>query len=171
MRRSPCPTRRSPRVPPLARERAVGLHIHVAEDAADERDAEARFGRRVVARLAAAGAIDERSLLAHGVHLDPNEIGIVRDAGATVVHNARSNMNNGVGRAPLAALGERVALGTDGIGADMFEEGRTAYFRCREEDLGTATTWPLDRLAESARIAGRGVRRAAARSPRSRSPG
>jgi putative selenium metabolism protein SsnA len=138
----------------LARTRDVGLHIHVAEDAADERDAECRSGRRVAARLASAGAIDRRSLLAHGVHLDPSEVEIVRDAGATVVHNARSNMNNGVGRAPLAALGERVALGTDGIGADMFEEGRAAYLRAREDDLGTTASWPLDRLAEGARVAG-----------------
>ncbi|HEX5147993.1 MAG TPA: amidohydrolase family protein, partial [Candidatus Limnocylindrales bacterium] len=138
----------------LARKRAVGLHIHVAEDAADERDAEVRFGSRVAARLAAAGALDERSLLAHGVHLDASEIETVREAGATVVHNARSNMNNAVGRAPLAALGERVALGTDGIGADMFEEGRAAYFRGREEAVETPATWPLDRLAEGARVAG-----------------
>lgn len=138
----------------LARERGVGMHIHVAEDAADERDAEARFGCRVAARLAAAGAIDGRSLLAHGVHLDEGEIEIVRAAGATVVHNPRSNMNNAVGRAPLAGLGDRVALGTDGIGADMFEEGRVAYFRRREEDVEVGTTWALDRLAESARVAG-----------------
>lgn len=138
----------------LARESGVGLHVHVAEDAADEHDAEARFGVRVVQRLAAAGAIDRRSLLAHGVHLDPAEIEIVRSLGATVVHNARSNMNNAVGRAPLAAYGERVALGTDGIGADMFEEGRAAYFRRREEDVLMGMTWPLDRLAESARVAG-----------------
>ena len=138
----------------LARELAVGLHIHAAEDAADERDAEARFGSRVVARLAAAGALDGRTLLAHGVHLDPGEIEIVRAAGATVVHNARSNMNNAVGRAPLATLGERVALGTDGIGADMFEEARAAYFRRREEDVGTSLSWPLERLAEGARVAG-----------------
>jgi putative selenium metabolism protein SsnA len=138
----------------LARGQTVGLHIHVAEDAADQRDAGARFGRRVVARLAAAGAIDERSLLAHGVHLDPAEIDLVRGSGATVVHNARSNMNNAVGRAPLVAIGERVALGTDGIGADMFEEGRTAYLRRRDEDLETVMSWPLDRLAEGARVAG-----------------
>jgi cytosine/adenosine deaminase-related metal-dependent hydrolase len=138
----------------LAQAWAVGLHIHVAEDAADERDAEARFGVRVTARLDAAGALDARSLLAHGVHLDPIEIELVRRAGATVVHNARSNMNNAVGRAQLGALGERVALGTDGIGADMFEEGRAAWFRRREEDVATPMVWPLDRLAEGARVAG-----------------
>jgi len=137
----------------LARRWAVGLHIHVAEDGADERDAQARFGQRVVARLAAAGALDERSLLAHGVHLDTGEIEAAHAAGATIVHNARSNMNNAVGRTPLAAIGDRVALGTDGIGADMFEEGRAAYFRRREEDLEIPMTWPLDRLAEGTRIA------------------
>jgi putative selenium metabolism protein SsnA len=138
----------------LARERRVGLHVHVAEDAADERDADGRFGMRVAARLDAAGALDARALLAHGVHLDPSEVELVRETGATVVHNARSNMNNGVGRAPLGALGERVALGTDGIGADMFEEGRAAWLRRREEDAATSMTWPLDRLAEGARVAG-----------------
>ena len=138
----------------LARVQSVGLHIHVAEDTADERDAETRFGVRVVARLAAAGALDRRSLLAHAVHLDASEIDAVTNAGATVVHNARSNMNNAVGRADVAALGDRVALGTDGIGADMFEEGRAAYFRRREEDVATPMAWPLDRLAEGARVAG-----------------
>lgn len=138
----------------VARAWAVGLHIHVAEDAADERDAESRFGMRVAERLDVAGALDARTLLAHGVHLDPSEIELVRSTGATVVHNARSNMNNAVGRAPLGALGERVALGTDGIGADMFEEARVAYLRRREEDVGTAMGWPLDRLAEGARVAG-----------------
>ena len=137
-----------------ARELRSGLHVHVAEDAADEEDAVARFGVRVANRLSAAGALDERTLLAHGVHLDRSEVDLVRAAGATVVHNPRSNMNNAVGRAPLAALGKRVALGTDGIGADMFEETRAAYLRRREEDLTTGPGWALDRLAESARVAG-----------------
>ena len=39
-------------------ELGTGIHVHVAEDAADERDAQARFGRRVVERLADAGALD-----------------------------------------------------------------------------------------------------------------
>lgn len=133
----------------------TGLHVHVAEDGADERDAIARCGHRVADRLHRAGALDERTLLAHGVHLDDDEIGLVRAAGASLAHNARSNMNNSIGRARLAALGERVSLGTDGIGSDMFEESRTAYFRLREDDGGTAGDWPLQRLAECARLAGR----------------
>jgi putative selenium metabolism protein SsnA len=136
-----------------ARDTGAGLHVHVAEDEADEADSVGRFGRRVVDRLAAAGALDGRSLLAHGVHLDAAEVALVRSAGATIAHNARSNMNNAVGRAPLALLGERVALGTDGIGADLFEEARAAYLRLREDDVTTAPGWALRRLAEGARVA------------------
>jgi putative selenium metabolism protein SsnA len=133
----------------------VGLHIHAAEDGADERDAVARCGHRVADRLSRAGALDERTLLAHGVHLDDDEIVLVHAAGASLAHNARSNMNNSIGRARLAALGEGVSLGTDGIGSDMFEESRTAFFRLREDDGATGGNWPLQRLAQSAHLAGR----------------
>ena len=138
-----------------AHDHGVGLHIHAAEDAADERDAMARDGLRVAARLDRAGALDERTLLAHGVHLDDEEIRLVQAAHTSIAHNARSNMNNSIGRARLQALGERVSLGTDGIGSDMFEESRTAFFRLREDDGSAGGDWPLQRLAESAHLAGR----------------
>lgn len=136
------------------RELGVGLHVHVAEDEADEQDALAREGNRVVDRLRQAGALDERALLAHGVCLDDHELAMVAAAGSHLAHNARSNMNNRVGRAAVEQLGARVALGTDGIGSDMFEESRTAYFRLREDDGLAGPDWPLERLAESARLAG-----------------
>jgi cytosine/adenosine deaminase-related metal-dependent hydrolase len=137
-----------------ARDLGVGVHVHAAEDDADERDALARHGVRVAERLARAGALDGRTLLAHGVHLDDGELELVAAAGASVAHNARSNMKNSIGRARVRARGPRVALGTDGIGADMFEESRAAYFRLREDDPRTAAEWPLERLAEGARFAG-----------------
>lgn len=139
----------------LANEFEVGIHIHVAEDVADERDAEVRFGRRVVERLAEAGALTERSLLAHCVHVDDREIDLIRDAGAWVAHNPRSNMNNRVGRAPVARFGEQVALGTDGIDGDLFAESQAAYWRGREADPSISPSWVLGRVAAGARFAGR----------------
>lgn len=139
----------------LADEFDVGIHIHVAEDAADERDAEARFGRRVVERLADAGALNKRALLAHCVDVDDREIDLIRGSGAWVAHNARSNMNNRVGRAPVVALGERVALGTDGIDGDMFAESAAAYWRGHEADPSISPSWVLGRLAAGATFAGR----------------
>ena len=138
-----------------ARATGNGLHVHVAEDAADEEDSRARYGISVMERLARADALDERTLLAHGVHLDEEEVVAARADGATFVHNARSNMNNAVGRAPLRRLGGHVALGTDGIGADMFEESRVAFFRAREDGAAADPRWALARLAEGAKLAGR----------------
>jgi cytosine/adenosine deaminase-related metal-dependent hydrolase len=37
----------------------------------------------------------------------------------------------------------------------MFAESRAAYFRARDDALGTPIAWPLERLAEGARLAGR----------------
>ena len=139
----------------LAEEFGVGVHVHAAEDAADERDARSRFGMRVVERLAQAGALSERSLLAHCVHVDDREIGLIRDSGAWVAHNPRSNMNNRVGRAPVGRLGDRVALGTDGIDGDLFAESRAAYWRGHEDDPSISPSWALGRLAAGAAFAGR----------------
>jgi cytosine/adenosine deaminase-related metal-dependent hydrolase len=109
----------------LARAHGVGVHIHVAEGAID-----ADAGRRL------ASLADEDWLLAHCVHLD-------RDLPGTIVHNPRSNMNNGVGYARPASRPNRIVLGTDGIGADMLEEARLAYVRWREADLAADpdTVW------------------------------
>ncbi|HCV33236.1 MAG TPA: amidohydrolase [Acidimicrobiaceae bacterium] len=106
----------------LAADLGVGVHVHVAEGLVD------------------AGAADRLSplatddwLLVHGVHLaDGYELA------GTIVHNPRSNMNNSVGYARPARFTNPVALGTDGIGADMLDEFRVAYVRHREDDV-TAT--------------------------------
>jgi putative selenium metabolism protein SsnA len=132
----------------------TGVHIHVAEDDVDQRDCVTRFRTRVVQRLADANALRPDALLAHCVRVDEAEIATIRQSGATVAHNPRSNMNNGVGRAPVASLGDQVALGSDGIDTDMFAEGRAGYFRLREEDRGAEPGWTLGRLAEASAFAG-----------------
>jgi putative selenium metabolism protein SsnA len=142
-----------------AREGGTGVHIHVAEDAADQADAHARCGRSVVERLDGAGVLTDRALLAHCVHVAPAEIHAVADSGATVVCNPRSNMNNAVGHSPLTyaphGLGGGVAIGTDGIGGDLFAESQSGFFRARESEVATSGAWPLARLADGARFAGR----------------
>ena len=133
----------------------AGVHIHVAEGAVDERDSLRRYGKRVVERLESAGVLDAKALLAHCVHVDDAEAEAVEHAGATVVCNPRSNMNNGVGHSPFNERSGRVALGTDGIDGDLLAEATAGLFRAKEEDLATGGDWPLRRLAESARLAGR----------------
>jgi putative selenium metabolism protein SsnA len=139
----------------IAREAGAGIHVHVAEDLADQADSQARFAKPVVDRLAEAGAVTHLALLAHCVHVHPSEIGRILDLEPTVAHNARSNMHNAVGRAPVEALGDRVALGTDGIGTDMFAESQAAFWRAREDGIGEAASATLRRQAQGAAFAGR----------------
>jgi putative selenium metabolism protein SsnA len=130
----------------VARDANAPIHIHVAEDAADERDSLDRYGVRTAHRLARAGGLEAGDLIAHGVHLDDGEQELVRTSGAWVAHNPRSNMNNGVGYSPVGALGQRVALGTDGIDGDMFAEARVCYLKAREASWQAGPSFAFDRL-------------------------
>jgi len=111
----------------LADEFDVGVHIHVAEGPGDV-DAPARI----------AGLTNDKWLLSHCVYL-PTE----HDLEGTILHNAMSNLNNGVGYANPARFGNPVALGTDGIGANMIESFRLAYVMQRSVDVtaGPDTAW------------------------------
>ena len=106
----------------LAAEFGVGVHIHVAEGAAD-RDAAARL----------APLATEDWLIIHGVHLEDDH-----GLSGTLIHNPRSNMNNAVGYARPVRFANPTGLGTDGIGADMIDEFRVAYVRMREDDVTTS---------------------------------
>ena len=117
----------------LAQEFGVGVHIHVAEGP-DDADAHSRL----------ADLATDKWLIVHGVHLRQPLKG-------TLVHNPRSNMNNAVGYAHPTRLGMPVALGTDGIGADMPEEARVAFARLRESDL-TAGADTVGRWIDTGRL-------------------
>jgi putative selenium metabolism protein SsnA len=140
----------------LMQEFDAGLHIHVAEDRCDVEDAGAKYGTGVVERLAKHGALNGRTILAHGIHLSDEDIEIARAAGVWFAHNPRSNMNNQVGYAPISKFGDRVALGTDGIGADMFEEARFAFFKGRDgTGLGARASRPKENVTNQGMRAGR----------------
>lgn len=128
----------------LARSTAAWLHTHSAEDACDEGS---------FARLERARALGPKTILAHGVHLSPDERARVRDAAAWVVHNPRSNLQNAVGYADPGTLGRRVALGTDGMDADLFAEARVAHLRAREAYGPSGGIDAVALLANSGRLA------------------
>lgn len=109
-----------------------GLHIHVAEDRYDVSHSHHHYGQDPLVRLERAGLLDRKSLIAHGVFLSPEDIRVLNRHDAFLVHNARSNMNNQVGYNPHLASYDHVALGTDGIGSDMFEELKFAWFKHRD---------------------------------------
>jgi 5-methylthioadenosine/S-adenosylhomocysteine deaminase len=106
----------------LSAERDAPVQIHLSETAPEVEDCIAATGLRPAAYLDRLGLLTERTLLAHGVWLDEDELALVAARGATVVSNPAANMKLAVGKVfpyPAArAAGVRVGLGTDGAGSN-----------------------------------------------------
>ncbi len=112
----------------LAHKHSTGLHMHVAEDLADQEETEVRYGRRVVERLKHAGALDlEKSILSHCIHLSEHEKELVRESGVWVAQNVESNQNNNVGLTGYKGITDNVLLGTDGMHSDMLRSAKAAF--------------------------------------------
>src|SRR5688572_3013889 len=108
----------------------TGFHIHVAEHESDEYDSLTKTEMRAIDRLQKHGILGPNTIAAHGVHLDVREMEIIKEAGAWLTHQPRSNMNNGVGVAQVESMmrmGIKVCLGNDGFSNAMWEEWKTAY--------------------------------------------
>jgi putative selenium metabolism protein SsnA len=118
-----------------------GLHIHIAEDKYDPSYSHHFYGKGITQRLEEVDLLDDKSICVHGVHLTDADIERLNTHECFLVHNARSNMNNSIGYAEKLTRVHRLALGTDGIGSDMLEEMKFAFFKHR--DAG-GPYWPQD---------------------------
>ncbi len=118
-----------------------GLHLHVAEDAYDVSHSHVTYGKNIVPRLDEFGMLNEKTILVHGIHLDSDEVRLLGERDGFLVHNCRSNMNNGVGYNTKLPEYKNLALGTDGIGGDMFTEFKFAYFKHKD---AKGPWWPGD---------------------------
>ena len=103
-------------------ELGLPIQIHLSEAAGEVEDCIAAHGVRPAAYLDGLGLLNERTVLAHGVWLDPEELALIAARGATVVTNPVANMKLAVGGVfpfPAArAAGVQVGLGTDGAGSN-----------------------------------------------------
>lgn len=105
----------------------------------------------------AMGALHPRALAVHCVHQTHEDIRLLAESGAAVVHCPKSNAKLGAGVAPLAGWlrtpGLRVALGTDSAVSnntlDLWEEMRFALLlqRANREDVEAVTAPQIVRMA------------------------
>jgi cytosine/adenosine deaminase-related metal-dependent hydrolase len=108
----------------------IGFHIHAAEHPVDEYDSMKKSGMRAIKRLENHGILSAKTIVAHAVHVDIEEMEILKSSKAWVTHQPRSNMNNAVGMSQIESMmdyGIRVGLGNDGFSNAMWDEWRTAY--------------------------------------------
>ncbi|WP_274627048.1 amidohydrolase [Arvimicrobium flavum] len=90
---------------------------HAAETRAEQADVTGRYGRTIIRHLDHYRLLDQRTVLAHCVHLDDEELDILARTGASVAHNPMSNMKLASGFARIPEMLDRgitVTLGTDG---------------------------------------------------------
>jgi 5-methylthioadenosine/S-adenosylhomocysteine deaminase len=100
-----------------AEELDVPCHLHLAEASYEREQIMSRYGTTPVRLLAREGLLDRRLVTVHTVWVDDEELDLLADAGAGVVHcpGANAFLGDGVARLPeMLARGMRVGLGPDG---------------------------------------------------------
>lgn len=117
----------------LARELGLKLHIHLSETAKEVSDCLAEHGTTPVRYLDSLGFLGPDVVAAHVVHVDDEEIEILRARGVVIAHCPCSNMKLGSGifrYKPVIDSGVKVCLATDGDSSnnnlDMREEMKFA---------------------------------------------
>lgn len=106
----------------LSRERGVPIQIHLSETEQEVAGCLAANGARPAVYLDRLGFLSERTVLAHGVWLDEEELELIAARGCTLVANPAANMKLAVGGVfPYPAArdaGAAIGLGTDGAGSN-----------------------------------------------------
>ena len=143
----------------LARAFGVRLHTHLAETADEEEFCLAHFGHRPVAYAHELGWTGDDVWYAHGVHVNPAEIGLLARTGTGVAHCPTSNMRLASGIAPVVAYrraGVPVGLGVDGSASNdsshMLAEARQAMLLQRV--LGGPAALSAEEALEVATLGG-----------------
>lgn len=101
----------------LAAEFEARIHVHAAETVGEMQLVAQRHGGRTPIQVLSDTNLLRRSVLAHGVHLSDDDIKLIAQNSATVVHCPASNYKLASGVARILDLhrsGVNVALGTDG---------------------------------------------------------
>jgi cytosine/adenosine deaminase-related metal-dependent hydrolase len=101
----------------LARERNMGITIHLSEVKEDIPYAESQGCRSPIEFASRHGLLGNRSVLAHCVWTDAADWKLMAETGSHVTHNPASNAKTATGIAPVHGMldaGVNVAMGCDG---------------------------------------------------------
>lgn len=117
----------------FARRKNLPLTLHVAETQKEVADCIKQYGLSPVRWLDKLGVLNDKTVVAHCIHVDEEEIEILKDRKVVLAHNPCSNMKLGSGffkSQELIDAGCRITLGTDGAcsnnNLDMREEMKFA---------------------------------------------
>lgn len=130
-----------------ARARQFVVHMHVAEQPAENEACVGEHGRTPVALLADENFLDERFTAVHAVHITAGEARALARANVCACPTTERNLGDGVVPADsLFDAGARVALGTDSHAQiDLLEDARELEYHLRLQKLSRAVLAPQKR--------------------------
>ena len=132
----------------FANERALPVHMHVAEQPAEVSACIEEYGRSPVALLETEGLLSNRFTAVHAIHVTPKAIAAMARYGALVCACPTTERNLGDGVVPVdnyLDAGVRVALGTDSqIQIDLLEDARELEYHLRLQHTARNVLAPHD---------------------------
>jgi len=128
-----------------ARAKRLPVHMHVAEQPAENEACLAEHGRTPVRLLADEHLLDERFTAVHAVHITADEARALAGAQVCACPTTERNLGDGVVPADLLFdAGAGVALGTDShTQIDLLEDARELEYHLRLQKLSRAVLAPL----------------------------
>lgn len=144
----------------LARERGMGITIHLSEVREDIDYAVSQGFRTPTEFALAHGILGPRTVLAHCVWTDAGDWRILAETGTHVTHNPASNSKTATGIAPVQRMldaGVNVAIGCDGGPSnntyDMLRDMRLVSYLANLKE-GDPTAVPAETVLEMATLNG-----------------
>lgn len=105
----------------ISSERGIVKHIHVSETRWEVEEIKKRYGSSPIRMLDRIGFLDEKTVIAHAVWLDDDEIEVLVRRGVSVAHCPASNLKLSSGVARISEMlrqGVNVCIGTDGAASN-----------------------------------------------------
>ncbi|NJM81581.1 MAG: amidohydrolase family protein [Tabrizicola sp.] len=102
----------------LAEAHDVPFHTHILETRVQAVTGPEFYGETLIAYMQRLGLLRPRTTIAHSIWITDADMGLMGEAGVSIVHNVISNQKLGAGVAPVKRMlraGINVALGSDGI--------------------------------------------------------
>jgi 5-methylthioadenosine/S-adenosylhomocysteine deaminase len=115
----------------IAQRHDVPLHIHIDETESEANDCKRQHGMSSVNWIKKNGVLEAKTITAHCVWIDKNDMRVLKNAGASISHNPAANLKLASGLAAsqdMLEIGVNVGIGTHGPASnndlDHFEEMR-----------------------------------------------
>jgi len=125
------------KVSELLKDLDLGIHIHLCEDKIDREESFAKYKNLPVDRLIKFGLLNDKSILAHGIHLTDEDYASIANKGSAIVYNLDSNFNNAVGLPELLRAPVKIPTltGTDGMNSNPARTFKQLFLLARHQGM------------------------------------